>query len=53
MGSASCPDRTGQDRREGEGRTVAFQVNWKGRADLAGQQRIAVVDSALQRTKMS
>lgn len=50
MGSASFPD---QGRREEGGRTVAFQVNWKERADLPGKQGIAIVDSALQRNKMS
>lgn len=39
LGSVSFPN---QDRGEGEERTVAFQVSWKERADLAGKQRRAL-----------
>lgn len=44
MGSASFPD---QGSREGQDRTVAFQVNGKERTGLVGKQRIAAVDRTL------
>lgn len=50
VGSASFPD---QGSREGQERTVAFQVNGKERTVVAGKQRIAVVGRALQRNGVS
>lgn len=44
VGSASFPD---QGSREGQDRTVAFQVNGKERTGLVGKQRIAAVDRTL------
>lgn len=44
VGSASFPV---QGNREGQDRTVAFQVNGKERTGLVGKQRIAAVDRTL------